>query len=199
MPGALCRERSKSNPGKGTGIGDRWILFCLDDHPSRIIHLGKGIKQGLEVEIAVAGYGEHPFENSIQEAAAAIEDRFKHGSTDILAMDVGNALRYPLDDRNRGDLAQCRMARIERQTNILPCAAKEAVKFVFRLDGRPQMMMISKPQALVLDEVGERGQPIAENLPFLVTQVRRLGNRTASIAVNRPTSATKTGRFSASA
>ena len=59
-------------------------------------------------------------------------------------MDMRDALRDLLDDRDGVDPAQCRMAGVERQADSLARCCQEAVELVLRLDDRAEMMMIGE-------------------------------------------------------
>ena len=111
-------------------IGLGRILLGLDEEPSLVVGLDNRGQDGLEVALAVARDGEHAGEHRLQEAELLILDALQHVRTDILEVEVADAVLVAGDDVDRILAGELQVADVNEQLDLIRVGVlHEAVDF----------------------------------------------------------------------
>lgn len=158
----------------------RQVLLCLYQHPALIVVLGKDLKHRLEVHgPVIAGHSEDPELNGIVEVDAELTNDLKDKRTDVLQMDILDAVSKMIIELRNVHAAEAQVPCVRQQIHILRIRhVAQLLRLIKRLDAGARMHMIDEGEAVVLAEAPSHVQSVGEELPLLFIQLLNAFRRT---------------------
>ncbi len=167
---------------RAAGVGSVGVLLRFGDQPAPMA--GKLAQDPDKIQVAVTRHGEDARHNAVIEAPAAPARATQDGASDVLAMDMGNAIRMAYS--NVGRIASCerQVTGVEHKLDTIRDEFHQPIDVLLGLDDGPRMRVVGKGHGQLTEVLCQVCELVGKNRPLGTIEPGRVSEASGSILMN---------------